>query len=124
MLIRALKKTDLFKKSFVLICLLFNAGCFYENTGEMIYIISKAANSNGKIEVPSEKFQAVLAHTVFRSNRSALDVLNQQTQDSEFKLTRMSLGLELEAKIGIQNVAEISKECAFEMRFERLPPPK
>lgn len=114
----------IFKRTLIVTLLFFNTGCFYDSAGKMIYIISKAANNQGKIEVPSEKFQAVLAHTVLRSHRSALEVLNLDSQDSDFTLTRMSLGLELESKVGIKNIAEISQETAFELRFERLPPPK
>lgn len=115
------------KKSFLFIfitMMFFNIGCFYDSSGKMIYIVSKTLGSKEKLAVPDKKFQAILSQAVFRANRSTLDVLNQQSDSNELRLTRMSLGLELELEAGIKNVADVAAESTFELRFERLPAPK
>jgi hypothetical protein len=105
------------------VIMLFCTGCFYDNTGEMIYIVSKTLGDKGKIEVPSQKFQAVLSQTVFRSHRSTLSILNQQTEENSLELSRIALGLKLEFEAGIQNIAKVAGESVVELRFQRLPPP-
>jgi hypothetical protein len=100
-----------------------STGCFYDSTGEMIYIVSKAIGSPGKMAVPESKLQVILAQTVFRTHRSTLNILNAKQEESELRLSRLSLGLKIEFEAGISNVAKVASENTIELRFERLPAP-
>jgi hypothetical protein len=103
--------------------LLCSTGCFYDSAGEMIYIVSRAVGSPGKMAIPDSKLQVILAQTVFRTHRSTLNILNVQQDESELRLSRLTLGLQLEFEVGINNVAKVAAEKTIELRFERLPAP-
>ncbi|MGZ6472612.1 MAG: hypothetical protein ACXWRZ_15695 [Bdellovibrio sp.] len=108
-----------------MVAIFSSAGCKFKDNGEVLYILSKSFHSKkAKVTVSEEKFQAVMAQTVVRSHRSTLAVLEQNEDDGDLQLSRMTLGLTLEAEVGIDDVLEIGKEAAFELRFERLPLPK
>ncbi len=111
------------KATLILPFLLGTTGCFYDSTGEMIYIVSKAIGSPGKMAIPESKLQVILAQTVFRTHRSTLNILNVKQEESELRLSRVSLGLQLEFEVGINNVAKVASENTIELRFERLPAP-
>jgi hypothetical protein len=109
-------------KLVVITALLSNSGCLLTDTGKYIYILSKSSNSLEKrTAMPERKFQAALMHTVERAHHSTLDVLNQNDADKSLKLSRVTLGLELEVEAGIRPIGKIGGEAAFELRFEHLP---
>ncbi|MGZ3774439.1 MAG: hypothetical protein ACXVCY_19480 [Pseudobdellovibrionaceae bacterium] len=113
------------KISYLSLVLFFlaSSGCKFKENSEVLYILSKVAGGEKKTAVSEEKFQGILAQTVFRSHRSTLEVLSQK-EEKDIHLSRVTLGLELEAEAGIGNIMKLAGETAFELRFEKLPAPK
>lgn len=105
-------------------CLL-QSGCLWTENGETIYILNRLSDMReSKTEMPEPKFQLALANAVDRTHSSTLSILNQDLNNNDFELSRLSLGLKIEAEIGIKHIIDLGGEAAFELRFERLPAPE
>jgi hypothetical protein len=106
-----------------LFLLLSLAGCVADSN--RVLIIGKDGSGQEKVFNLSEKaFQRGMSGTMERVHRSTLKAIEGQTQDPSLELSRITVGLELEAEFGIHQVVELATEGAFELRFERLPYPK
>jgi hypothetical protein len=98
------------------------AGCVEDSN--RVLIIGKDAGGQEKVFSLSETaFQRGMASTMERVHRSTLKTIDAQTQDPSLELSRITIGLELEAEVGIDNILELAAEGAFELRFQRLPYP-
>lgn len=87
-----------------------------------MFIIGKSHSHQSKvIEAPRALLQLVMMNTLFRGQKSALRILNENLETNEFHLDQVSLGLEIEAEAGITQKLNLGASGGFELNFSRLP---
>lgn len=90
--------------------------------GDSVLIVGrKRSGGEAAISVAEGPFGGVMTRALERLNRATLSRLDAAAEDSRFELSRVTVGLKLEAELGFDEVAEVAGEGAFELRFERLP---
>jgi hypothetical protein len=98
--------------------------CKEKNDPNKVLIIGTDKNGNEKVfRAPEALFHGIFQNVAERTERSTLKALNKNPDDPKFNLSRVSVGLKIEAEGGISNVMSLGGEAAFELRFEPLPKP-
>lgn len=96
----------------------------FGNTSQISVIGKTHSGEEKAFSFPEGIFHRVMTGTLERVHRSTLKSLDQSNEDPEFELSRVIVGLKLEAEVGIRNLMELGTEGAFELRYERLPMPE
>lgn len=107
---------------FLSLFLLNLPACKEKDDTNKVFIIGKSSFHQSKvIEAPRALLQLVMMNTLSRGQKSALKILNENTETSEFYLDQVSLGLQIEAEAGITQKLSLGASGGFELNFLRLP---
>lgn len=112
-------------KGIIVLCLPIGIlQCKEKNDPNKVVIVSTDKQGNEKVfRAPQALFQGIFRNVAERTERSVLKSLNKDEENPDFDLTRVSVGLKIEAEGGIRPGIEIGGEAAFELRYEHLPLP-
>lgn len=97
------------------------SGCRNEEGAPLQIIGRSRAGSEVKLPLSARIAGPQLAKALRRLDRSTLELIDSGEVAGAFELKRVTVGLELEAEVGLGDVVELGGEGAFELRYERLP---